>query len=65
MYTSGNNLHRKEVFICEVQMFTSLYTEFILTVIDNILFIIEQTQCKVQPHYASLGYPFHNTVAHT
>ena len=21
--------------------------------------------CKAQPHYASLGYPFHNTAAHT
>ena len=22
-------------------------------------------KCKVQPRYASLGYPFHNTAAHT
>ena len=26
---------------------------------------IKKLLCKAQPHYASLGFPFHNTAAHT
>ena len=25
---------------------------------------VEEHMCKVQPHHALLGYPFHNTAAH-
>ena len=27
--------------------------------------MLVSTYCKVQPRHASLGYPFHNTAAHT
>ena len=26
---------------------------------------MKPSKCKVQPHRALLGYPFHNTAAHT
>ena len=35
----------------------------VLLIVAMIVFLLKY--CKVQPHHALLGYPFHNTAAHT
>ena len=42
-------------------MTTKIFWILVLTVVAQ----VEWPLCKVQPHRALLGYPFHNMAAHT
>ena len=49
-----------------IQMIMKIMSKVIMHVKDKEKYMPQLMQlCKAQPHYASLGYPFCNTAAHT